>query len=80
MYAVYILKSLKGRYYIGTTNDIYRRLQQHNSGQSNSTAPYKPWEVVRTEKYLTLSEARKRERTLKSKKSVKILEIIIKGP
>ncbi len=36
-YYVYILKSLKdGNLYIGKTNDIKRRIEEHNSGQTQS--------------------------------------------
>ncbi|MFM2139099.1 MAG: hypothetical protein RJA57_1406 [Bacteroidota bacterium] len=47
MYYVYILQSLKdGRYYKGQTNDLDRRLNEHNRGEEKSTAPYIPWKLV----------------------------------
>ncbi|MBC2602572.1 GIY-YIG nuclease family protein [Puniceicoccus vermicola] len=34
MFHVYILENLKGRLYIGHTEDIHRRLRQHNSPEA----------------------------------------------
>lgn len=47
MFFVYILRSLKnGSFYKGSTNDVYRRLVEHNSGKNKSTARYMPWELI----------------------------------
>jgi len=49
---VYILQSLKypDKYYVGCTNDVARRLQKHNTGQSESqsrhSSMYGPWKLV----------------------------------
>ncbi|MBU1046651.1 GIY-YIG nuclease family protein [Patescibacteria group bacterium] len=67
MYYVYILQSLKNlNYYTGLTKDIERRLQEHNSKQTKSNKSYAPFKIVYTEKCKTLSEARAREKFLKS--------------
>ena len=67
MYYVYILKSLKdNNFYIGTTNNVQRRLKEHNSGKSKSTKSRIPFKLIYKEKYKTLSEARKREWYFKS--------------
>lgn len=59
---VYVLQSLKdNRTYIGSTNDFSRRLKQHNSGQVKSTKHRTPFNVLFTEEFKTLREARKRE-------------------
>ncbi|MEN8194097.1 MAG: GIY-YIG nuclease family protein [Bacteroidota bacterium] len=61
-YKLYILKSLKTKkYYIGHTNDLTRRFQEHNSGQTKSTKPGAPWEVVYTKRFANKSEAYKEE-------------------
>ena len=52
--------------YIGTTDNIERRLGEHNSGKSFYTKKYLPWVIVSLEKYETLVKARKREIYLKS--------------
>lgn len=52
MYVVYILKSIKDprRYYIGMTQDLNRRLKEHNSGKQGYSKIYAPWEL---ETYIT---------------------------
>ncbi len=76
---VYILQSEKtGRYYIGSTNNIERRLLEHNSGHTRSLANQKPLRLVFQMKYATILEARKIERKLKLLKSRKVIEKIIK--
>ena len=36
MYYVYILKNEKGEKYIGTTQDLKNRLQEHNNGETKT--------------------------------------------
>jgi putative endonuclease len=80
MHYVYILQSeLNGRFYIGTTNNVIRRLSEHNSGLVKSTAPYMPWELKKTEKYANISQARRREQFIKTKHSRIIIEKILAG-
>ncbi|MDD5625591.1 MAG: GIY-YIG nuclease family protein [Patescibacteria group bacterium] len=79
MFNIYILKSLKfGKYYIGSCEDITTRLKQHNTGKTKSTKRFMPWELVYKESFNTRSEAVKREQQLKSWKSRKALEKLIK--
>ncbi|MDI6765995.1 MAG: GIY-YIG nuclease family protein [Bacteroidota bacterium] len=48
MYYVYILKSLKdGKKYIGLTNEIDRRLKQHNNGEVSSTKSRRPFFIIK---------------------------------
>ena len=47
MYIVYILKSLKTKkYYTGVTDDLKRRLQEHNSGNSDYTSWSGPYQLI----------------------------------
>jgi len=67
MYYVYILKSKKdGKLYTGHTEDLERRIADHNSGKVRSTVVRRPFELVYSEYYPTRSEARWRERHLKT--------------
>jgi putative endonuclease len=67
---VYILYSSRAdRYYIGQTDHLDVRLQRHNRGLVRSTKAYLPWELKYTEVYATRSEAVRREREIKAKKS-----------
>lgn len=69
MYIVYILRSLKsGRYYIGSTTDIYKRLIEHNRGKNISTRGRGPFVIVYTEECHTKAEAVRRELEIKSYK------------
>ncbi|AFN73884.1 GIY-YIG catalytic domain protein [Melioribacter roseus P3M-2] len=69
MYTVYVLYSRRfNKIYIGQTENLERRLSEHNNGISTYTRRYMPWEVIYTEEYSTRPEALKRERQLKSQK------------
>ncbi|MDP3941553.1 MAG: GIY-YIG nuclease family protein [bacterium] len=74
MFYVYVLKSLKnGRHYTGSTNNIERRLLEHNSGQTKYTRQTGPFEIVYKEVYDSKLEATKRERFLKTGKGRAVL-------
>lgn len=63
---LYVLRSEStGRLYIGTANDVQRRFAEHQSGRSKATKGRGPWRLLHTERYETLSQARKREYYLK---------------
>ena len=67
MYYVYILKSLNYRKsYVGSSNDVERRLQEHNTGKSLYTRRHKPWIILKTEEFNNYKEARKKELFYKS--------------
>jgi putative endonuclease len=79
MWTVYILKSLKNnRLYTGSTNDLERRLKEHNSGKSTYTKATRPFTLIYKEDYNTRLEARQRERFLKTGKGRELLESLIK--
>ena len=44
---VYILRSMKDsdRHYVGLTDDLKRRLAEHNQGRSEYTAVFRPWKL-----------------------------------
>jgi putative endonuclease len=66
-YFVYILKSnIKEITYIGHSDNIHRRLIEHNSGKSIFTKKFKPWELIYKEEFLTEEEAIKREKYFKT--------------
>lgn len=47
MYYVYILKSLKtNKFYTGVTDDLKRRIKEHNSGNSDFTAWSGPYDLI----------------------------------
>ena len=63
----YVLRSTSfNRNYIGFTTNLERRLNEHNSGKTKSTKPYRPWVILFSEKFDTKTEALRREKFLKS--------------
>ena len=70
MFSVYALYSKTfNKIYIGQTEDLARRLFEHNNGLLlGYTKKFKPWEVIYTEKCSTRREALVREKQLKSQK------------
>ena len=67
MWYVYVLRSARnGRLYTGSTNDLERRLQEHQRGKNRYARYAGPFELVYKEEYGTRLEARQRELFLKS--------------
>ncbi len=67
MYYVYILKSLKdNKLYTGYTNDLKRRMDEHNYGKVESTKNRRPLKLICYEAYLDKETASKREEFLKT--------------
>jgi len=67
MYYIYVIKSkVDSRLYKGITNDLDRRIIEHNTGKNRSTKAYKPWELFCFEKVDSRAEARNREKFFKS--------------
>ena len=61
---LYVVKSEEEEYYIGCTEDLEKRLSEHNSGRSKYTSG-KQWRLVYYEAYLSKKFAYERERALK---------------
>jgi len=69
MYFVYVLRSLKNGYrYIGQTNNLKRRLEEHNLGMTKSIKFQLPFILEYKEEFKTRVEAIRREKFLKSGK------------
>ena len=74
----YILYSLKlNKYYVGSTTDIERRLEEHNRGKEKFTKTGLPWRLVYKEEFGELRQARQREYYIKKMKSRKFIEDLI---
>jgi len=75
---LYILQSqTSGRYYVGSTNDLARRLSEHHRSHSPATRGRGPWVLVYREQFPTLVEARRRELEIKRWKSAKSIASLI---
>jgi len=78
-YTVYILYSETiDKYYVGHTDNIERRLNEHNTGQTRFTSSRGcPWKLCYQEKFETRTLAMMREKGIKAKKSRKYIESIV---
>jgi putative endonuclease len=80
MFCIYILYSESSdRYYVGYTNDVSRRLDEHNTSPHNTyTSKHRPWIL---KKAISIGEERgvaiRLERAIKSGKSRILIERIV---
>lgn len=80
MFQVYVLKSKNfDKSYVGSTNNLDRRIKEHNSGKHNFTKKFMPWKIIYTEQYTSESEARRREKFLKTTPGRRFLKKIFKN-
>jgi len=81
-YFVYILQSEStSKYYIGHTDNLARRISQHNDadyqGSKHTKRNKGPWRSIYTESFDARSEAVVREKEIKRKKSRKYIEYLL---
>ncbi len=77
-YFVYAIKSESRNYiYVGISNNVARRLNEHNKGYNKTTKPYRPFLLIHTEELPSRIEARKREKQLKSSSGKRFLRTLI---
>ncbi|MEK7503722.1 MAG: GIY-YIG nuclease family protein [Patescibacteria group bacterium] len=78
MFYVYILKSERnGKLYKGLTNDLKRRVKEHNSGNSEFTRNNGPWKLIYYEAFVSEKDARKEELFLKSGKGKERIKYLL---
>jgi putative endonuclease len=79
MFVVYILYSASlDKYYIGfTAEDVSLRLKKHLAQHSGFTGRVKDWDIVYTEQYFDKIAAMKREKEMKSWKSVRKIKSLV---
>ncbi|MBU4446398.1 GIY-YIG nuclease family protein, partial [bacterium] len=66
-YYVYVLQSEKDKnFYVGYTNDLSKRIRQHNEGNVNSTKDRRLLRLVYYEACLNQQDATHREKYLKT--------------
>jgi len=67
MFFVYAIKSeIRNFLYVGLTDNVDRRVSQHNKGYERTTRPYLPFKLIHVESFETRQAARIREKYLKS--------------
>jgi putative endonuclease len=75
---LYILQSeTSGKFYVGSTGDLDRRISEHERGYTPSTRGRGPWKLVYKEKFATLLEGRRRELEIKRWKSSRLIRALI---
>lgn len=78
----YILHCSDGTLYCGSTNDLGKRLKQHNGllkGGAKYTSGRRPIQLVYTEEFETLSQARQREHQIKKLSKVEKEKLLKKN-
>ncbi len=79
MHYVYILLSQKdGKFYIGFTLDLKRRLKEHNDGKAQSTKSRRPLKLIYYEAHLSKVDADRREKYFKTSKGKATLKQILR--
>jgi putative endonuclease len=80
MYSVYIIRSQNRNYtYVGISDNVERRLNQHNLGYNKTTKPYSPFKLICVENLPNRQEARKREKYYKDWEGRNKIKEIIAG-
>jgi putative endonuclease len=78
MAGLYVLQSeTTHRFYVGSTNDLARRLFEHSRGHSLATRGRGPWKLVHQEEFASLADARRRELEIKRWKSAGLIASLI---
>jgi putative endonuclease len=78
MYYVYILLQGNKQFYTGFTANLKERIKQHINGQVESTKNRRPVKLIHYEAYYKESDARRRERFLKTTEGKRFLKMQIR--
>lgn len=78
MHYTYVLKMINNKFYIGYTNDLKRRLQEHNGGHVNTTKKYLPIQLIFYEAFLNKKDAVRREEYFKTNKGKITLRLMLR--
>lgn len=77
---IYLLLSLRDqKTYLGSTDNLSRRLKEYDAGKCRATVHRKPLKLIYTEEFDNLIDARFREKYLKSRKGRRELKEIFKN-
>ena len=70
MYYVYVIQNEINEFYIGYTENLEKRLTNHNTNGTQSTKGHQ-WKLVYFEAYINEKYAREREQSLKKNRHMK---------
>ena len=80
MFYVYILQSQKNKsLYIGYTSNLKQRFEEHNNGKSLATKPFRPYKLIFYEAFLNKTDAKNREKYLKSGWGLRTIKKMLKN-
>jgi putative endonuclease len=75
---VYALRnSINNEIYVGISQNISKRLKEHNTGKNRYTKAFMPWQVFYTEPHQDYASARTREKYFKHTSGKKYLRKIL---
>jgi len=76
---VYVLQSKRSdRMYIGYTDNLIRRVKEHNLGLNESTNHHKPWTLIYYEACRNRNDAKRREKYCKTSKGRMMVKLRLK--
>jgi putative endonuclease len=80
-YYTYLLQCADDSFYVGCTNDLQKRLKQHNDSKwgAHYTKIRRPVELKYSETFNDLKAARRREQEIKGWRRAQKLDLIIKN-
>ena len=79
-YCLYILHAVSyDRYYIGSSQNPEIRLTYHNLIERGFTSQYRPWKLIYVKEFPDKKTALQVERKIKSWKSKKMIEKLLRG-
>jgi len=78
MYYVYILLLNNKQLYTGYTDDLKRRIYEHKIGKVKFTSKRLPIKLIHYEAYILKSDAKRREKFLKTTEGKRLLKLQIK--
>ena len=74
-YHTYIILSSKNNdIYIGSADDLQKRIDLHNKGRVKSTKGYRPWKLLECHEFESRAEAMNKERFLKTGQQKELLK------
>ncbi len=74
MYYVYILKLNNNQLYTGYTKNLKNRYKEHLYGKVQSTKYRRPLQIIHYEAYILKSDAKRREKFLKTSEGKQLLK------
>ncbi len=78
-YKIYVIQShVDGRLYVGMSQGVRKRLEDHKYGRVFATRGFRPWKLIYIEVVGSRQQARRREKFLKSGYGKEYLKSMIK--